>query len=174
MCSINFDFDGTLYEWDATKSLEEVGKPEYPGKNQKHIWSMLYACQRLNNDFPGLIRIASAVLNDGCMRAKYSRIQSDIGSDVAKRSIFTVFGENKVEKMNVKGNKRVGIKVYNGINGNNGTWAGYSVHSAAAPEICYRQLKAIIYTLIDEYQGSVDILIDDFSENLKNWESEVA
>ena len=99
MCSINFDFDGTLYVWDPTKRIDDVGKPEYPAKNQAHMWSMLYAAQRLNNDFPGMIRIASAVLNDGCMRAKIRRISADIGSDVAKRSIFTVFGEDKVEKM---------------------------------------------------------------------------
>lgn len=173
MCSINFDFDGTLYEWDPTRSLEEVGNPIYPAQKQRHVWPMLYAAEKLNNDFPGVIRIASAVLNDGCMRAKISRISTDIGSDVANRSIFTVFGEDKITKMNVKGNKRIGIKVYNGINGNNGTWKGYSVHSTADPETCYKQLKAIIYTIISE-DKDVDILIDDFSENLRAWERQVA
>lgn len=174
MCSINFDFDGTLYVWDPTKRIDDVGKPEYPAKKQAHMWSMLYAAQRLNNDFPGMIRVASAVLNDGCMRAKIGRISADIGSDVAKRSIFTVFGEDKVEKMNVKGHNRVGIKVYNGINGTKGTWNGYSVHASADPEVCYKQLKAIIYTIIEEYHGNVDILIDDFSDNLHAWERKVA
>ncbi len=170
MCSINFDFDGTLYEWDTTKSLEDVGNPDYPAKNQKQMWSVLYAAQRLNNDFPGIIRIASAVLNEDCKNAKIRRISADIGASVAERSIFTAFGEDKVEKMNVKGNKRVGIKVYNGINGNNGTWTGYSIHASADPEVCYKQLKAIIYMIIED-NHDVDILIDDFSKNLRDWEA---
>ena len=174
MCSINFDFDGTLYEWDPTKSLEEVGDPKYPAKKQKHMWSMLYSAERLNNDFPGMIRIASAVLSDDCMRAKIGRISADIGSDVANRSIFTVFGEDKVKKMNVKSHKRVGIKVYNGINGTKGTWEGFSVHATASPDVCYKQLKAISYTISEEYHVNVDFLIHDFSENLHAWEREVA
>ncbi len=169
--TINFDFDGTLYEWDTTKSLEDVGKPDYPLKQQKHMWSMLYAAEKLNNDYPGAVRIASAVLNDGCKKAKINRISRDIGSDVASRSIFTVFGENKVRKMENTGTERVGIKVYNGINGTNGTWRGYSVHAQSEPEICYRQLNAIIETIIKDHPTGADILIDDFSENLREWEN---
>ena len=175
MCSINFDFDGTLYEWDVTKDIDDVSVPTYPLKEQKHLWPMLYAAQKLNNDFPGMVRIASAVANDGCKESKIRRISADIGYDVANRSIFVPFGydDDKVQKMNVNGNRRVGIKVYNGINGTKGTWNGYSVHASANPEICYKQLKAIIYTILSE-DKSTDILIDDYSKNLHNWESEVA
>lgn len=170
MNTINFDFDGTLYEWDVTKSLEDVGKPDYPLK-QRHMFSMLYAAGQLNNDYPGSVRIASAVLNDGCMESKKRRISKDIGTDVAERSIFTLFGENKVRKMNPKSPIRVGIKVYNGINGNNGTWKGYSVHARTEPAICYMQLSAIIERIMKENPYGVDILIDDFSENLREWDN---
>ena len=47
MFTINFDFDGTLYVWDSSKSLEDVGKTNYP-MEQEHIWPMLYAAERLN------------------------------------------------------------------------------------------------------------------------------
>ena len=170
--TINFDFDGTLYEWDTTKSLEDVGNPEYPLK-QGHMSSMLYAAERLNNDYPGAVRIASAVLNNGCMESKKQRISKDIGADVAERSVFTLFGENKVKKMETTGNTRVGIKVYNGINGTNGTWKGYSVHAQSEPEICYKQLNAIIGHILEENPFGVDILIDDFSENLRAWDNTI-
>lgn len=173
MFTINFDFDGTLYEWDTTKDIDDVGKHDYP-LTQKHMWSMLYAAQRLNEDYQGSVRIASAVLNDGVMRSKIRRISQDIGSEVANRSVFTAFGESKVEKMSDKSSTRVGIKVYNGINGTKGTWTGYSVRAVSSPDKCYRQLKAIIDSIIKDNPFGVDILIDDYSKNLREWEGEAA
>ncbi len=170
MNSIIFDFDGTLYVWDPTKTLEDVGKADYP-LTQDHMWPMLYAAQRINNEYPGMEKIASAVLNDGCMRSKIRRISRDIGSDVANRSVFTVFGESKADKVATKGTKKIGIKVYNGINGNHGTWKGFSVRATSDPEICYKQLKAIIDSVISDYKDGVDILISDFSKELIEWEA---
>lgn len=170
MVTINFDFDGTLYCWDPTKSLEEVGNPDYPRFNQLPQSRVIVAARRLAQDFPGSVRIASAVLSDECAKAKLDRISRDISDEVAQASIFTVFGEDKAKKMleNSTSKNCVGIKVYNNVNGTKGTWDGYSVH--ANSRYCYNQLKAIITSLIDHYDSDVNILIDDFSSNLHDWE----
>ena len=166
---IYFDFDGTLYEFDLSKKLDEVGKPEYPRQLQKHQFSILYAAQRLNQEYPGKVAVASAVLNDACKKAKFERITRDIGRDVANRSVFTAYGEDKAKAMDLKSNKRVGIKVYNGINGNHGTWKGFSIRADQDLNICYMQLKAILDVVLKDNED-IDILIDDFSYNLHVWE----
>lgn len=165
---IYFDFDGTLYEWNPAKSLEDVGSPRYPLIEQKSLAPVIFAANKLDEDFPGAVRICSAVLNEGCLRAKKCRIAQDLNKDIAMRSVFTSFGEDKIAAMHLRNRKRVGIKVYNGVNGNHGRWLGYSIHSNSKPTVCYKQLKAIIDSIILEYED-VDILIDDFTKNLKDW-----
>jgi hypothetical protein len=41
----------------------------------------------------------------------------------------------------------VGVKMYNGINGNHGTWKGYSLHSNMAPDIMYKQMVGICFAV---------------------------
>ena len=163
---IYFDFDGTLKEWNSNVSLEDVGVADYPIR-QKWYPQMKDAFIKICGEYPNDVTVFTAVLNPKVERSKRLVIEEVAGKTVASKMVTTYYCGDK-SKVIKKCNIRVAIKVYNGINGTKGTWKGHYIHAFDRP---YETLKTILKETHSTYGNDVDILIDDFSENLRNWEA---
>ncbi len=162
--TIYVDYDGVLAYFLKDSSIEEVATPGYTLKVPMvdtvcDAVSMLLA----DKDLEGFdIRVLSAVISDDAKSDKKTMLTRRFGKEFADKAIFVKYGDSKAPF--AKGGNiliddfsfnlhqweefgGVGIKVYNGINGNHGTWLGYSVHSQAGSIIIYRTIKGILMAL---------------------------
>jgi 5'(3')-deoxyribonucleotidase len=152
------DMDGVLVPFDTTKSIEEVAKPGYSLGLPK-MENMCKALKELSKYYN--VRILSSVLHDTAIRDKREWLRNNFNEDFAFDALFVPYGTSKndiIKKISDKSRmfliddfsknlhewEGVGIKVYNGINGSNGSWKGYSVHSNADWKIIFNQLVGII------------------------------
>ena len=164
MKTVYIDYDGTLAYFLKDKSLEEVAQKGYTltvpmMEGFCNALKMLMDDKELAEyDF----KVLSAVLNDYSVQDKRTMLTRVFGSEFAEKAIFVEYGQSKALfaegrniliddfSFNLHEWERcggIGLKVYNGINGNHGTWKGYSVHSTANQYIIYRTLKGILKTL---------------------------
>ncbi len=162
--TIYVDYDGVLAYFLKESSLEEVAMPGYTLKVPMvdtvcDAVSMLLA----DDSIKGYdIRVLSAAMNDSAKNDKRTMLTRRFGKEFADRAVFVKYGDSKAPF--AKGGNiliddfsynlhqweafgGVGVKVYNDINGNHGTWHGYSVHSQAGSVVIYRMLKGILMAL---------------------------
>ncbi|MBP3280727.1 MAG: hypothetical protein J6M44_17410 [Butyrivibrio sp.] len=162
--TVFIDYDGTLAYFLKDKSLEEVAQKGYT-LTVPMVESFCTAIDMLMNDdeLSGYdFRLLSAVLNEYSVQDKKTMLTKRFGSAFAEKSVFVEYGMSKATyveggnillddfSFNLHEWERfggIGIKVYNGINGNNGTWRGYSVHSTATNNVIYATLKGILLSL---------------------------
>ncbi len=151
------DFDGTLAEWDKSKSLEDVFRPGYSlglmaHANLVNALEHLYAC--------GVdVHILSCVVHEQAAYDKLRYIKAYCPFIDDKNCHFIPYGQKAKKDYIANSNgfllddytknlrewyKNRAIKFYNGINGTNGTWKGYSVKHDMSPNIMAKQLLAIM------------------------------
>lgn len=151
--------DGTLFVFDREKTLDEVMVPGYfrdlaPIQNMVDCFHQLYNRKELD------IYILSAVLpGEHFMADKLYSISSVMPWFPQERVVFARCGEPKntvLESLkatdilvddltaNLKDWHGVGLKYYNGINGNNGTWNGYSIDYRTDGTHLANQISAIV------------------------------
>lgn len=162
--TIYIDYDGTLAYFLLDKSLEEVAQKGYT-LTVPMVETFCTAIEMLMNDDELSeydFRLLSAVLNSYSVQDKITMLTKRFGKDFAEKAVFVEYGQSKA--LFAKGGNillddfsfnlhewekygGIGIKVYNGINGNHGTWKGYSVHSTATETVIYETLKGILLSL---------------------------
>lgn len=154
MNTIYVDMDGVLVEFDPSKSIEEVATPGY-SRNLKPMQDMCNAIRALSVTEGLQVRILSAVISGAAAIDKKIWLNKFLGKNFADNAIFVPYGIPKSRLVepgyliddfskNLHEWRGIGIKVYNGINGHNGTWRGYSVHAHSSWENIYNQLLGII------------------------------
>lgn len=165
--TVFIDYDGVIAYFLKEKSLEEVAQKGYT-LTVPLVESFCTALEKLMED-EGLsgydFRLLSAVLNEDAKNDKITMLTRRFGEKFAKKAAFVQYGMSKApfaEGGNIllddfsknlhewESFGGVGIKVYNGINGNNGTWRGYSVHSTATNNVIYNTLKGVLVALESE------------------------
>lgn len=160
MNRVFFDMDGTLFVFNREKTLDEVMVPGYfrdlePIPNMVECLHQLYTWGMGNLD----VYILSAVLpgehfkNDKLYsisnvmpwfpkeRVLFARCGVPKNADLAVKMPTDILVDDLTA--NLKDWHGVGIKYYNGINGNNGTWNGYSIDYRTDGTHLARQIEAI-------------------------------
>ena len=152
-----FDIDGTLAQFDASKSLEEVAKKGY-FRTVTPIPNMIQTIENLiKKNYP--VYILSAVFADGHSREdKKAWIQANIPTMPMENILFATYGEEKSAVIhnpspsdiliddftpNLLQWHGIGIKVYNGINGTKGRWKGYSIYNRSTVNCLVNQILGI-------------------------------
>lgn len=155
------DMDGVLAKWEDA-SLEEMTSPGFflsriPDDNVCNMFAML---QDKARDGKLEVFILSSYLLPISKEEKieWNKLHTHIPE---ANQIYVPYGENKAAALESIGGIRktdvliddftknlkewpgIAIKLYNGINGNHGTWQGYSVRSNMEPEKMFLQLDAI-------------------------------
>ncbi|MCR5670717.1 MAG: hypothetical protein K6G10_06895 [Butyrivibrio sp.] len=162
--TVYIDYDGVIAYFLKEKSLEEVAQPGYT-LTVPMVEAFCTALEMLiyDKDLEGYdFRLLSAALNERAKEDKLTMLKNRFGYDFASKATFVNYGDSKAPY--AKGGNillddlsknlhewekdgGIGIKVYNGINGNNGTWKGYSVHSTSNCIVIYKTIKGILVGL---------------------------
>lgn len=154
------DMDGTLCVFDTSKTIEEVAAAGYC-RDLTPIVEVVEAIKEIHRQKNIDVKILSAVINDNAINDKIYWLEKYLGKDIANNALFVPCGTDKSEVISDeefpfllddfsknlhewKAGGGIGIKIYNGINGNNGTWDGFSVHSGVPVSIVYKQIVGII------------------------------
>jgi len=139
---IYVDMDGVLARWNSDASLEETYLPGYflARDPEPVVIGAIKLLKGMGMD----VRILSSAYNNGYATVeKASWLEKNELGDLPR--CFVPYGERKADyidqdNINVliddysknlhewKAEGNVGFKFYNGINGNHGTWHGYSVN----------------------------------------------
>lgn len=144
---IYVDMDGVLAKWDQDASLEETYMPGFfLSRRPEYVMIEAVKCLvRLGMD----VRILSSAYNNGHAAVEKASWLKEYGLDIPR--CFVPYGEKKAdyidqENINIliddysknlhqwKAEGNIGFKFYNGINGNHGTWHGYSVNNKMGAE----------------------------------------
>lgn len=155
------DMDGTIVEWQSDKTIEEVATKGY-FRDIPVVKNVLSAVKQLIAENNIEVYILSSVFNDGhSIEDKKHWLRKNIPEIKLENMVFVPYSEKKADYVPVNSSTYllddlsknlheweraggIGIKAYNGINGNNGTWTGFSIHSAMTPDKLYKQLIGII------------------------------
>lgn len=157
---IYFDMDGVLALFSKVP-FEVVCRPGY-FYNRPPMEDMVKAVKMLlESDIGDSVAIRSAVLSEEAADEKRRWLKKYL-PELKENSIeFVQCGTDKSDGLdfedtrmyliddfsyNLHNWKGVGIKVYNGINGTNGTWKGYSVSAEMPAQLIFRQLYGILKT----------------------------
>lgn len=155
---IFFDMDGTLAEWG--NSQDDVTIPGY-FMNRPPVETVVTTLQDFMKNPTFEVFILSSVFEN-----EYSKIEKRIWNKQytevpEERQIYVPYGSSKSEGLKKIGGARssdiliddftpnlkhwpgIGIKIYNGINGKNGTWDGFDIHSSMRPDIMVKQIIGI-------------------------------
>lgn len=157
MKRVFFDMDGTLAVWDTEARIEEVASEGYM-LNRPMMENMVTAVRMLTKSNDYEVCILSAVFHETAAKEKRQWVSINLPEIKKENMFFCKCGENKSDFVsataedvliddfseNLHNWRGKGIKVYNGINGTNGTWTGYSVHSNCDKIKLQAQLDAII------------------------------
>lgn len=147
--TIYIDMDGVLAKWNSKATVADTHKPGYflNREEEPGIKDLIRYLTVKGYE----VRILTAAYKDGTARTDKSRWLEDHGIDVPV--IFVPYGQNKADYATDKQNfliddysknlrewesaGNIGIKYYNGINGNFGTWHGHSIsHLMDAQKLC--------------------------------------
>lgn len=158
MSRIFIDMDGVLAKWENA-TLEEMTSPGFFA-SRKPVANVINAVRRLQDNPEFEVFILSSYLLDISKEEKitWNALHTQIPED---HQIYVPYGEKKglaLQKIggiqpddvllddfsqNLHEWEGIGVKLYNGINGTHGTWAGFSVHSNMTPEHMVMQLTAV-------------------------------
>lgn len=157
--NVYFDMDGTMAEWLSDSSFEEVASKGYFLKLPV-VANVCKAFELLSQEPNINTFVLSAVFSDNhsIQEKKIWLKEKAIPQIKEKQMIFCPY---EVKKSDVLKEKRktdiliddftknlkewhgIGIKMYNGINGTNGTWDGYSVFNRMSAIHIKNQILAI-------------------------------
>lgn len=155
---IYFDMDGTLCEWQQGVHIDTVASKGYFSKLPP-VQNVVDAFHRMWKDGYDLYILSSVFCDDHSIADKKKWLSQHLPELPEEKMLFCPFGEKKKTilsdlsqtdvliddySVNLHGWHGTGIKIFNGINGNNGTWKGYSVSSNMTADILTNQLEAII------------------------------
>lgn len=158
MARIFFDMDGTLTVW-KNATIEEVAAAGFflnsePQRNVVDMVGMLLADARHE-----VFTLSSTFQDDHSEAEKKEWLHHCIPELPDNHMLFVPYGRPKGEWLpaaypedvlvddlstNLHQWHGIGVKVYNGVNGNHRTWKGFSVHSDMMPELMLRQLLAAV------------------------------
>lgn len=154
------DLDGTAVKWRQNVTLEEITAPGFflSGEPVENV------CQAVNNlaQHSGLkVCILSAVFDDDhLVNEKKAWVRKYIPEIPKENMFFPRYGEPKGSVLGcvtkddylLDDNSEVlrkwdgtGVKIYTAVNGNHGTWRGYSVNANMTADILEKQLCAICW-----------------------------
>lgn len=160
---IYFDMDGVLAKWNTNTSQEETKQKGYFANREREDKVISLIKDLVNSGYD--IRILSCVYQDAHSAEDKRVWLSKVGLDNLPK-IFVPFGESKRKYIshdldiysfliddftqNLKDFERdpnnVGIKFYNGVNGNFGSWAGFSISNQMSEENMLKTLMSIFNT----------------------------
>ena len=154
------DMDGVLNEFETGKSLEEVTSPGF-FKSRKPHKNLIRALNNIKN--AEIFILSSVFVDDHSIQEKNLWLDKNgMGHIDDKHRIFVPYGKNKSihlgEKLSLRDDDLllddfsqnlhqwhgIGIKLYNGINGNHGSWKGFSLHLNATDDVLEKTLCGII------------------------------
>lgn len=152
------DLDGTAVEWRKNATLEEITSPGFFEKGIP-VESVCKAIREIAKYSGMNVCILSSVFDDDhSVKEKISWVNRNLPEIPNENMFFPKYGE---PKSSVLGNitkddyllddnsevlhkwEGTGIKIYTPINGNHGSWHGYSVNANMTAEILEKQLYAI-------------------------------
>lgn len=152
-----FDMDGVLAKWDTNDSVEDTFQPGYffARKPEEEVVALI---QRMNR--AGLnVNILTAVYQNGHAAEEKAMWLKKYG--IENNAIMVPYGEKKSDYIPkdglnillddysknlsewVENPNNVGVKFFNGINGNYGTWKGYALSVAQGAEAMANTLIGI-------------------------------
>ena len=158
---VYFDMDGTLAVWQGDKSIEEVAQKGYFSSLPPidAVVKMVRRFIAMNIDNVD-VYILSSVFKDGHSIADKQEWLAKYLPEIPKsHHIFVPYGKCKSDYIkepkrddvllddftkNLKEWHGVAIKLYNGVNGTNGTWDGFSIHSNMNGNKLLAQFDAIV------------------------------
>lgn len=153
------DMDGTLAVWQK-RTLEEVATKGY-FRNIPAMTNVVAAIRKLIEEDIFNIYILSSVFRDNhSADDKKYWLKNNLPEVKDENIIFVPYGDKKADYVELdkdcylmddlsknlhewEAAGGTGIKIYNGINGTNGTWRGFSVHSSMMSDCLLRQVKGI-------------------------------
>lgn len=161
MKKLYVDMDGTIAQWQQDKTIEEVATKGY-FRDIPVMANVLSMLKELIKEGNVEVCILSSVFKDKhSIQDKMYWLRNNFPEIRDENVFFVPYGEKKAAHVDINNNCYLlddlsrnlheweeaggsGIKMYNGINGNNGTWKGFSIHSAMNPDKMYRQIVGII------------------------------
>ena len=159
--TIYIDMDGVMAVWQTEKRIEEVAQKGY-FRNLPAMENVIGTVKKLLKTEWIHVCILSSVFKDKHSAGdKMYWIENNLPEMKLEDIFFVPYGEKKSDYANCNKNSYllddlslnlhdweksggVGIKMYNGINGKNGTWKGFSVKSDMDPDKMYRQIIGIL------------------------------
>ena len=158
MSRIFVDMDGVIAKWEEA-SLEEMTSHGFFA-SRKPVASVINAVRRLCDNPDCEVYILSSYLLPISKEEKirWNELHTQIPED---HQIYVKYGDSKSRALEAIGGIRpddvllddfsknlhewegIGVKLYNGINGNHGTWSGFSVHSNMTPDHMAIQITAV-------------------------------
>ena len=152
-----FDADGVLFVFDKEKTFEEICRPGY-FVTVKPVFELISAAEELTKRGED-VYILTKVLEDGHSKqdkllsfrlhlpfipeeniifVSYSKEKSSVIPDISPTDILIDdFSPNCREW------KGTAVKLYNGYNGNKGTWKGLSINNNSYGKVLADQLQGI-------------------------------
>lgn len=157
---IYIDMDGTIALWQD-KTIEEVATKGY-FRDIPVVDNVLSMVRTLIKEGSMDVCILSSVFKDKHSAGdKMHWLHKNLPEMRDENVFFVPYGEKKADYIEMSENSfllddlsknlheweaagGIGIKTYNGINGNNGTWKGFSIHSNMDPDKMYKQIVGIL------------------------------
>lgn len=159
--TIYIDMDGVMAVWQPEKRIEEVAQKGY-FRNLPVMENVIETVRKLiNTEWLRVCTLSSVFKDKHSAGDKMYWLENNLPEMKPEDIFFVPYGEKKSDyaicnknsyllddlSLNLHDWEKsggVGIKMYNGINGNNGTWKGFSVKSDMDPDKMYRQIIGIL------------------------------
>lgn len=158
---IYFDMDGVLAKFNSAASIEETATPGYFANREKDEKAISLCKELLKAGFDVYI-LSSVYRDDHSANEKIEWLQKVGLGDVPP--IFVPYGEVKRKFISKEKNEVcflvddftknlkefeqeqdfVGIKYYNGINGTNGSWDGFSINNRMSVSRMFTLISSLI------------------------------
>lgn len=154
------DMDGVLAKWRQAASLSEVGQPGYFLNLEVELILVEVVLELVRRGYS--VSILSHVFGDSAADEKTSWLKK-CGLGHIHRT-FVPYGEPKTNYIENNNHKNIllddytknlvkwetegniGIKLYNGVNGNNGTWDGRSINL----EMSFEEIISALIAVAEE------------------------
>ena len=157
---IYVDMDGCLAKWRTDASVEDTFKPDYFA-NLELEPKLKELIQMLRNSHEDVALLSSVYQEGTAKRDKLRFLDKHDMLDVPV--VFVPYGEDKSKYVRSAFNVLIddfsqnlrdwenagytGIKYYNGINGNHGTWEGYSINHKMPADKMFVVVQAVMNSL---------------------------
>ena len=130
------DMDGVLAKWRQAVSLSEIEQKGYFLNLEVELTLVEVVLELVRQGYS--VSILSHVFGES---APYGEPKSDYVNNHGSKNILLDDYTKNLVKWEEEGN--IGVKLYNGVNGNNGTWKGHSISLEMSFEDIIATLVAI-------------------------------